>query len=775
MPPLRLLSHKDGNFFVFHPTTDLSYDIISYTWTDSVRRDNAEPAPAPPDGKPPKLPPLPPNQIAIEGVSWPISISKAKLSEIKAFMLHAKITYLWADCVCINQADDVEMTGELENMYYYYTQAARCHILLDMEETWDPHGIVDDLRFVDHIMSRMGGAAVAAGAGLGVEMFGRMKTWGDKGWEFGADKGVVRAAGFEPGVVNCYATSVKRVQGLFEHLYFTRVWTFQEMLLGKNVLMWTMNGDEVSRIGELDTWMDLASDAADKAVKLHDWISECRVVKSSAVFAILGLIMEDILVLASLRIQVRGITSARTDIISGGPRWWYDNHMGVANVFSAISFREREASVEHDTFRGLLGVFHGLFTPEEMRRDLTGKDMNAMSFAFFKQLSIKTERAWTRLVTSSGERGSWDWIPVVANHDRPLTTDVFSGVVHLGRLKPDGFAKVEATTGILGTPKRYATLTLRKETSKPRGMRFTFVGCNCGKKVKSGMFSKEPIPTNDQCVKVARDETGRTLVHCATILGSILDPGGDMVEFKRRLLKKLEPWWTVSDRNAKPSEWYDRCVSGTGWASPERSKFRVHNRSMDVHMEDIFGCGSRLYNETTNMITCELTIDQCGCKITGPFSLMMEAITAVDGGVLGGEIAASDDDGRIVLRDGLGLAQVGDIDKTFHLVAFQGEVGSYKAYASRCRSTKQNHPVPDKVDAKTGREPWPRARALVQADFRHEFTDMARDYGYIETGAGNLLICRNHLIDKYRVVGVCIDGPAAMDVKKRESHGVTLR
>jgi hypothetical protein len=80
--------------------------------------------------------------------------------------------------------------------------------------------------------------------------------------------------------------------------------------------------------------------------------------------------------------------------------------MGVSNVFSAISFRERKASVMEDTFRGLLGVFQGLFTPEEVERELSGMDINSMSFAFFKQLSIKTERAWTRLVTSSGKRGS---------------------------------------------------------------------------------------------------------------------------------------------------------------------------------------------------------------------------------------------------------------------------------------------------------------------------------------------------------------------------------
>ena len=83
--------------------------------------------------------------------------------------------------------------------------------------------------------------------------------------------------------------------------------------------------------------------------------------------------------------------------------------------------------------------------------------------------------------------------------------------------------------------------------------------------------------------------------------------------------------------------------------------------------------------------------------------------------------------------------------------------------------------MPDKIDAKLGREPWPKARALVRADFRHEFTDMARDYGYVETGAGNLLICQNHPMDKYRVVGLCIDGPGAMEIKTKYARTVTVR
>jgi len=34
-------------------------------------------------------------------------------------------------------------------------------------------------------------------------------------------------------------------------LYFSRVWTFQEMLIGKNIAMWGINEKSISCIGEL--------------------------------------------------------------------------------------------------------------------------------------------------------------------------------------------------------------------------------------------------------------------------------------------------------------------------------------------------------------------------------------------------------------------------------------------------------------------------------------------------------------------------------------------
>ncbi|KAK1750125.1 heterokaryon incompatibility protein 6, OR allele [Echria macrotheca] len=757
MAPLRLLAHKDGQFYVFDPRTlsePVQYDIVSYTWGPQAERYDTK----------------------IEGVTWYVQVNETKLNEIKQFMVHAQVRYLWVDCVCINQDDDVEKTGELEHMYDYYTGAERCHMLLDMDEVWNPHEIVEDLRFLGHLLSHMRGTAVADKAKLSDDMIGRIATWAGDGkpWKFAMSKREVQSAAVEPGVLNCFASSVARIRSLFHHLYFSRVWTFQEMLLGKNMTMWTMSPDKVARIGEFDTWMDLATDANDKAIKLYRWIDESRELKSAGVNAILGLVAEDLLTLATLQTQVRGIHAARTDIISGGPGWWRDNRGGVANVFSAISFMERSCRYQQDIFRGLLGIFNGLLTPDEMRTHLSsGDDVSAMSFVFFQKLSLKTERAWTRLVISSADRGTWDWLPIVANHTRPLTTDCFSGVVDLGRLKPDGLAAVQARTGIVGSPKRIMTLRLHAAADDDKkGFRFRFRGCNCGKKVKSGLFRKEPIPTNTERVRVVKDETGRTLVQCATLLGSLIDPGGSVVEYRRRLLKKLGPWWRVSDRNAKPNNWVDRCVSGTAWADPAPGMLRAHNESANFDMEDIIRCESRLHNETTARIECELRVG-CGCVITGPFSFIMEALTSVEGGVLGGDSVTFDDDGRIILKDGLGLAQVGDVDKSFQLVAFQGDPDSYKLHAKRCRKTKLDNPVREKKVAE-GVEFWPRARALVRNDFKHEFSDMARDYGFVETGAGNLLICRNHPMDRYRVVGVCLDGPEKTRHKK-ETHTVTLR
>lgn len=128
----------------------------------------------------------------------------------------------------------------------------------------------------------------------------------------------VRSAAIDMGVLNCYSMCITRVRSLFNNSYFSRVWTFQEMLLGKNIIMYGINEQGISCIGELDTWMDLARDSQDKAFKLRAWISTSRVLRTASVNAILNQIDEDCLILDSLQLQVKGLSCARTDIINGG-------------------------------------------------------------------------------------------------------------------------------------------------------------------------------------------------------------------------------------------------------------------------------------------------------------------------------------------------------------------------------------------------------------------------------------------------------------------------
>lgn len=729
--PTRLLCQIDREFSVVRPT-DVhieSFDIISYTWGDPEGEDW---------------------DSGIPGVDWVLKIAREKLDDIKRLMITGNIRYLWADCVCINQTSDADKAVELSKMFEYYKNAENCHVLLDMPVVWDPQEIVDNLKFVDHILSHMEGSALAAGApGILPDQRRRLQEWGEAAWAFAIPKATARSAAIDMGVLNCYSTCVNHVRSLFSNLYFTRVWTFQEMILGKNVVMWAIDRKNISRIGVLNTWMGLAVDSMDKAYKLQAWIQNSRVMTSASINAILRVIDEDALSLSSLRLQVRGIESARTDIINGGPYWWYENTRGIANIFSAVSLIQRTCSRKADLFRGLLGIFSGLFTPAEIETQIAGEDMEKMSFNFFQQLSTKTKSAWTKLAISSRERGDWDWIPVVENYNGTPTTDCFAGVVNLGRLNTKGQAKSTAVTGIKGSPKKYMKIRLL-QNAENTSFNFIFRGCNCGRNLKKGMFSKEVIPTNDQPRNVVKDETGKTLVQCATILGSLIDPFGNLVQYRRRLLRKLRPNWTTTDPSAKPTAWEDRCVSGTFWENPPRQFFRSHNLSMNYRMLDITSCESRLWNQNTAKISCEVRVN-CGCTIIAPFALVFEALTVVQGSSLGDTCAMLDPDNRIILRDGLGLVQIGDIGKTFNLLAFAGDVEAYRSHASACRNLKIDKPV-------VPRTAWPWGRALVREEFAHGIMAQMRDYGYIETGgSGNLLISRDHVMDRYKIIGVCID------------------
>jgi hypothetical protein len=745
--PLRLLHRTNDKFEVLDcraSAQNLDYfDILTYTWG-------------------PKVVPYNPSECGIEGVTWKVKVNPEKIEGIKRLMDNINLEYLWVDCVCLNQEDGKEMSVETAKMYQYYKSARKCYILMEMEEEWYPQEIVDNLKFIDHVLAYMRGAALASEAKLTENLTNRLSMWANAEWKFPLDISVVKSAAIDLGVINCYWTNVNRVITLFDNAYFTRVWTFQEMLLGKNITMYGVNKQRIFCLGELDTWMDLATDSNDKASKLDKWIKNSRVLTTASVNAVLGVLEEDCLILQYLQIQVQGISSARTDIISGGSNWWHENYKGINNVFSAISMRPRECEYSKDIFRGLLGVFSGLFTPEEIEKDINGDNVEKISFAFFKQLSIKTGYAWTKLAISGGERGEWEWIPMVPKNSQLLTTDCFAAVVRLGRLpKQLGLARATAMTGITGSPRKYMKIVLKEDN---RGFQFTFQGCNCGKKVKSGFFSHEPIPVDTQVKNVTGDETGRILVQCATILGSIMDPAHDVVEYRERLLNKLQPFWHTTDRSAKPLGWVERCVSGTFWEKPGHDRFKVHNRSMNYKMGEITHCESRMYNESTVNISCEVSVN-CGCKIVGPFALIFAAITAVEGSSLG-EASARLEKDRVIMKDGMGLVQVGDVGRAFKLVAFGGDVEAYKNYATRCRNTKFDKPVLSNL-------PWPKGRALVREEFTHGFTDSMRDYGYVDSeGSGNLLICRNNPIGDYKIVGVCID--EEIENKKGE-HVVTLQ
>jgi hypothetical protein len=751
--PLRLLGLINGEFKVFDPRSPYysptvekrGFDIISYTWSE----------------------PKPEYKCGIEGVYWDLTINMSKIEEIKRLMRLGEegdvLPFMWVDCLCINQTDKAEKSDEISKMYQYYRSARKCHILIDIENPWNPQDIVDNLKFVDHVLSHMVGSSLTSEAMLTENLTNRLSRWANNPWRFPMDKSTVRSAAIDMGLLNCYSTCTLYVRSLFDKFYFSRVWTFEEMLLGKNITMWGINQQSISCIGELDIWMDLATDSNDKAYKLRDWIKRSRFLIPAVVNAILGIIEEDIHSLDALRMQVDGISCARTDIINGGPHWWYENYKGISNVFSAVSITPRSCYKREDIFKGLLGVFNGLFTPEEIKREMSGDDMEKISFAFFKQLSIKTGRAWTKLAISRGERGKWDWIPVVANYDTLMTTDCFAGVVNLGRLnhKQDGLAKATAMTGIDGVPRKYMRILLRHQEN--RGFQFVFKGCNCGKKIKTGLFKSEPIPTHDRVTDVVADETGRILVHCAMVLGNVMDPGCDLVEYREKLLDKLQPYWQISDHNAKPANWFHRCVSGTPWEKP--GLLRTHNMSMNYRMRHITDCGSRLENDSTESILCEVRVN-CGCTIIAPFSWIFEAITAVPGSSLGETTATQSGDNRIELKDGLGLVQVGDVGKAFNLVAFGGDVDSHKSFAHTCRSTKVDKLAVPKL-------PWPRGRALVGEEFSHGITDKLRDYGYVPTGgSGNLLICRHHPMGHYKIIGVCIDDYVS---NKKGSRKVTIR
>jgi hypothetical protein len=172
---------------------------------------------------------------------------------------------------------------------------------------------------------------------------------------------------------------------------------------------------------------------------------------------------------------------------------------------------------------------------------------------------------------------------MVSNPSHITTTDIFAGVVDLGSLTPDGRVRTRGVTGLQGTPRPYVRFQPQRE-AKSSGFKIVFRGCNAGKNVKTSTFESERIPLNTKMQDVAEDETGRILVQISTIIGALLDPTDDVIKYRQRLLTKLQPRWRVTDPNAKPVRWFDRCVSGTPWEDPEFEYIRAHNHSMSYRL-----------------------------------------------------------------------------------------------------------------------------------------------------------------------------------------------
>ncbi|KAI0427782.1 heterokaryon incompatibility protein-domain-containing protein [Xylaria sp. FL1042] len=777
--PRYLLRRHDGHHFSIIETNGhpYDYDIVSYSWGKSVDpyEYNIVREKEGMDG-------LTSEKDKIDGLNWHIEIRRKKIDDFKTLMHFKNIEYMWTDSLCINKNDEQHEAEELSKMFQYYKNAKNCYILLDMPHLFDPNQIALDLKLLDHIMSNIGGASMVMDTmKLSSNLEDRLIQWAKKPWVHDKlSEAAARAAGMDIGVMNCYNTCVSHVKSLFDNVYFTRVWTFQEMILGKNLQMMGVTGEKMSDIGSLFEWMELARDCDDKAHKLYNWIANPRVVETAAISLVLRLIEDDSDYLDTLKTIVKSIEAARIDIITGGQHWWKQNQGGISNIFSAISLVPRSCRDMEDLFRGLLGIFSGLFTPEEIQTEITGNDIEKLSFAFFKQLSNRTGFAWTKLSVSARPRGEWDWIPVVdQKHDleerdeepdtdreeqewgemeqkkkpKPnhIKTDIFAGVVKLGVLRKKGIAKTLGLTGLLGTPRKLMSISLREENPQ---FHFTFKGCNCGKTV--GLIRRKKIPTNDHPISVTGDETGRTLAECATILGCVLDPAGNVQEYKRELLRRLAPQWDTTDISARPFQWPDRCVSGTPWATV-KSPFDLptHNMSMSYKMGAITSCGSRLAKGSTATISCEVRVN-CGCIIIAPFSLIFEALTAVEGCSLRETDAMLDegdidDEDRITWGDGLGLVQIGDLGKTYNLVTFGGDLKFHESWASACRARKIT--VPKNLAQSSA----PTGRALIKSDFTHNITHMLRNYGYVETRGGNLLIYRDHPLGKYNITGVCID------------------
>jgi hypothetical protein len=130
----------------------------------------------------------------------------------------------------MDRGDGQRKIFELSRMFEYYKSARKCHIPMSMEKNEavrDPLEIVDNLKFIDHILSSMGGAALASEVPhLSNDFKHRLCMWANmegEAWTFPLKKEPVRSAGVDICVQNCYSTCTRYIRLLFRNLCIIRV------------------------------------------------------------------------------------------------------------------------------------------------------------------------------------------------------------------------------------------------------------------------------------------------------------------------------------------------------------------------------------------------------------------------------------------------------------------------------------------------------------------------------------------------------------------------
>lgn len=131
-----------------------------------------------------------------------------------------------------------------------YRSASTCHILIDMKEVWNPQEVVDNLKFINDIRTNIHSTSLASELTVNIKRRLSMLE-NETDWVFPLDEATVPSVAIEMGVLNCYSTCIGHVISLFTNFYFTRVWTFEEILLEKNITLWGIHDMRMSCIVQL--------------------------------------------------------------------------------------------------------------------------------------------------------------------------------------------------------------------------------------------------------------------------------------------------------------------------------------------------------------------------------------------------------------------------------------------------------------------------------------------------------------------------------------------